>query len=60
LSQSTASRIVKALTGAIARALEGLLLMAKEVPEGCDHVLDGPLFPCWSQQNHPRGTWEGE
>ena len=58
--QSTASRVVKALTGANARALEGLFLTAEEVPEGCDHVLDGALFPCWSRQNHPRGTWEGE
>ena len=42
--RSTASRAVKALTEAIARVLEGLLLTAEEVPEGCDSRLDGTLF----------------
>ena len=50
--QPTISRAVKALTGAIARILEGLLLTAEEVPQGCDYVVDGTLFPCWSWRNH--------
>ena len=48
VSQSTVSRAVGAMTDAIARALKGLLLTAEEVPEGCDYVVDGTLFPCWS------------
>ena len=52
VSQPTISRAVKALTGAIARILEGLLLTAEEVPQGCDFHLDGTLFPCWSWRNH--------
>ena len=56
VSQPTISRAVKALTGAIARILEGLLLTAEEVPQGCDHVVDGTLFPCWSRRNH-RELW---
>ena len=55
----TISRAVKALTGAIARILEGLLLTAEEVPEGCDYVLDGTLFPCWSWRAH-RELWSGK
>ena len=47
-SQPTTSRAIKALTGAIARALKDVLLTAEEVPEGCDYVVDGTLFPCWS------------
>ena len=35
-SQPTISRAIKALTGAITRALKDLLLTAEEVPEGCD------------------------
>ena len=56
VSQPTISRAVKALTGAIARILEGLLLTAEEVPQGCDYVVDGTLFPCWSWRNH-RELW---
>ena len=56
VSQSTISRAVKALTGAIARILEGLLLTAEEVPEGCDYVLDGTLFPCWDWRDR-RDLW---
>ncbi|WP_311470671.1 hypothetical protein [uncultured Actinomyces sp.] len=52
MSQSTASRVVKALTGAIARTMEGLLLTAEDVPEGRDFRLDGTIFPCWSRRNH--------
>ena len=52
VSQSTASRVVKALTGAIARTMEGLLLTAEDVPEGRDFRLDGTIFPCWSRRNH--------
>ena len=59
VSQPTISRAVKALTGAIARILEGLLLTAEEVPEGCDYVLDGTLFPCWSWRAH-RELWSGK
>ena len=60
MSQSTASRVVNALTGAIARALEGLLLTAEEVPEGCDHVLDGPPLPLREPAESPEGYVEGE
>ena len=56
VSQPTISRAVKALTGAIARILEGLLLTAEEVPQGCDYMVDGTLFPCWSWRNH-RELW---
>ena len=59
VSQPTISRAVKALTGAIARILEGLLLTAEEVPQGCDYVVDGTLFPCWSWRNH-RELWSGK
>ena len=56
VSQPTVSRAVKALTEAIARILEGLLLTAEEVPQGCDYVVDGTLFPCWSWRSH-RELW---
>ena len=56
VSQPTISRAVKALTGAIARILEGLLLTAEDVPEGCDYVLDGTLFPCWDWRDR-RDLW---
>ena len=56
VSQSTVSRAVGALTDAIARALKDVLLTAEEVPEGCDYVVDGTLFPCWSRRNH-RELW---
>ena len=59
VSQPTISRAVKALTEAIARILEGLLLTAEEVPQGCDYVVDGTLFPCWSWRNH-RELWSGK
>ena len=56
VSQPTISRAVKALTKAFPRVLKGLLLTAEEVPEGCDYVVDGTLFPCWSWRNH-RELW---
>ena len=56
VSQPTISRAVKALTKAFPRVLEGLLLTAEEVPQGCDFRLDGTLFPCWSWRNH-RELW---
>ena len=59
VSQPTISRAVKALTGAIARILEGLLLTAEEVPQGCDYVVDGTLFPCWRRRSH-RELWSGK
>ena len=52
VSQPTISRAIGVMTGAIARALKDLLLTAEEVPEGCDYVVDGTLFPCWSWRNH--------
>ena len=42
----TASRAIKALTEAISRTPAVLLLTAEEVPEDCDYVVDGTLFPC--------------
>lgn len=54
--QPTISRAIKAMTGAIARALKDVLLTAEEVPEGCDYVGDGTLLPCWSWRNH-RELW---
>ena len=56
VSQPTISRAIKAMTDAIVRALRDMLLTAQEVPEGCDYVLDGTLFPCWSRRNH-RESW---
>ena len=56
VSQPTISRAIKALTDAIARALKDVLLTAEEVPEDCDYVVDGTLFPCWSWRNH-RELW---
>ena len=56
VSQPTISRAIKAMTDAITRALKDMLLTAEEVPEGCDYVLDGTLFPCWSRRNH-RELW---
>ena len=52
----TISRAVKVMTDAIVRALKDVLLTAEEAPQGCDHVVDGTLFPCWSQRNH-RELW---
>ena len=46
VSQPTVSRAIKALTAAISRTLAVLLLTAEEVPEDCDYVVDGTLFPC--------------
>ena len=59
VSQPTISRAVKTLTEAIVRALKDVLLTAQEVPEGCDYVLDGTLFPCWSWRAH-RELWSGK
>ena len=56
VSQPTISRAIKALTEAISRTLAVLLLTAEEVPQGCDYVVDGTLFPCWSWRNH-RELW---
>ena len=56
VSQPTISRVIKAMTDAIARALKDVLLTAEEVPQGCDFRLDGTLFPCWSWRNH-RELW---
>ena len=56
VSQSTISRVVKAMTDAIVRALKDVLLTAEEVPQGCDFRLDGTLFPRWSRRNH-RELW---
>ena len=52
----TISRAVNAMTGAIVWALKDVLLTAEKVPEGCDHVVDGALLPCWSRRNH-RESW---
>ena len=59
VSQPTVSRAIKVMTGAIILALKDLLLTAEEVPEGCDYVVDGTLFPCWSWRNH-RELWSGK
>ena len=56
VSQPTISRAIKAMTDAIVQALKDVLLTAEEVPEGCDYVLDGTLFPCWSWRAH-RELW---
>ena len=55
----TISRAVKALTEAFPRILEGLLLTAEEVPQGCDFRLDGTLFPCWDWRDR-RDLWSGK
>ena len=46
VSQTTVSRVIKALTVAISRTPAVLLLTAEEVPRDCDYVVDGTLFPC--------------
>ena len=56
VSQPTILRAVKALTEAISRTLVVLLLTAEEVPEDCDYVVDGTLFPCWDWRNR-RDLW---
>ena len=56
VSQPTVSRAIKVMTGAIILALRDMLLTAQKMPEGCDYVLDGTLFPCWSRRNH-RELW---
>ena len=56
VSQPTISRAVKALTEALSRTLVVLLLTAEEVPEDCDYVVDGTLFPCWDWRNR-RDLW---
>ena len=56
VSQPTVSRAIKALTGAISRTLAVLLLTAEEVPEDCDYVVDGTLFPCWDWRDR-RDLW---
>ena len=72
VSQPTVSRAIKALTEAISRTLAVLLLTAEEVPEDCDYVVDGTLFPCldwrgrrdlWSVKHKRAGmmsrSWSG-
>ena len=59
VSQPTISRAIGAMTDAIVRALKDVLLTAEEVPQGCDYVVDGTLFPCWSWRNH-RELWSGK
>ena len=59
VSQPTVSRAIGVMTEAIVRALKDMLLTAEEVPEGCDYVLDGTLFPCWSWRAH-RELWSGK
>ena len=59
VSQPTISRAIKAMIDAIVRALKDVLLTAEKVPEGCDYVVDGTLFPCWSWRNH-RELWSGK
>ena len=56
VSQPTVSRAIKAITAAIARTLTVLLLTAEEVPEDCDYVVDGILFPCLDWRGH-RDLW---
>ena len=56
VSQPTISRAIGAMTDAIVQALKDVLLTAEEVPQGCDYVVDGTLFPCWSWRNH-RELW---
>ena len=34
--------------------------MAEEMPEGCDHVLDGPPLPLREPAESPEGYVEGE
>ena len=59
VSQPTVSRAIKVMTGAIILALRDMLLTAQKMPEGCDYVLDGTLFPCWSWRAH-RELWSGK
>mgnify|MGYP001748667385 FL=1 len=56
VSQPTVSRAIKALTEALSRTLAVLLFTAEEVPEDCDYVVDGTLFPCLDWRAH-RDLW---
>ena len=56
VSQPTVSRAIKALTEALSRTLAVLLFTAEEVPEDCDYVVDGTLFPCLDWHGH-RDLW---
>ena len=56
VSQTTVSRVIKALTEALSRTLAVLLFTAEEVPEDCDYVVDGTLFPCLDWHGH-RDLW---
>ena len=61
VSQPTVSRAIKALTEALSRTLAVLLLTAEEVPEDCDYVVDGTLFPCpdWRGRRDPWSVKHG-
>ena len=54
VSQSTISRAIGAVTDAIVRALKDVLLTAEEVPQGCDYVVDGTLYPLLELAQSPR------
>ena len=56
VSQPTVSRAIGVMTEAIVRALKDMLLTAEEVPEDCDYVVDGTLFPCLDWHGH-RDLW---
>ena len=51
VSQPTVSRAIKALTEAIARTPEVLLLTAEDMPEDCDYVVNGTLSPAGTGAN---------
>ena len=54
VSQSTISRAIGVMTGAIVRALKDVLLTAEEVPEGCDCRAGRPPLPLLELARSPR------
>jgi hypothetical protein len=53
VSQSTASRVITALTPALARLLKHLIPDPEQASKGTTLLLDGTLLPCWSWQDAP-------
>jgi transposase len=53
VSQSTASRVITALTPILAKALKGLIPDPEQASKGTTLLIDGTLLPCWSWQDAP-------
>ena len=58
-SQPTASRVIAALSDAIAGALGDLMPTADDLDPSEQLIIDGTLLPCWSWHDH-RELWSGK